>query len=79
MPAPIIIGEDRIPPTEIIDNDKLAEFDPEEDGIDFFESMEGMLVGVNNPKVVALQQYGELTVIPGTMATNTTAGGLRII
>ena len=78
MPAPIIIGEDRIPPTEIIDNDKLAEFDPEEDGIDFFESMEGMLVGVNNPKVVALQQFGELTVIPGTMATNTTAGGLRI-
>ena len=78
LPAAIIIGEDRIPPTEIIDNDKLAEFDPEEDGIDFFESMEGMLVGVNNPKVVALQQYGELTVIPGTMATNTTAGGLRI-
>ena len=56
----------------------MAEFDPEEDGIDFFESMEGMLVGVNNPKVVALQQYGELTVIPGNMATNTTAGGLRI-
>ena len=53
-------------PTEIIDNDKFAQFDPEEDGIDFFESMEGMLVGVNDPKVVALQQYGELTVIPGT-------------
>ena len=60
LPAAIIIGEDRIPPTEIIDNDKLAEFDPEEDGIDFFESMEGMLVGVNDPKVVALQKYGEL-------------------
>ena len=49
-----------------------------QDGIDFFESMEGMLVQVNNPKVVALQKYGELTVIPGTMETNTTDGGLRI-
>ncbi len=78
LPEAIIIGEDRKPPTEIIDNDKLTEFDPEEDGIDFFESLEGMLVGVNNPKVVALQQYGELTVIPGNMATNTKAGGLRI-
>ena len=78
LPAAIIIGEDRIPPAEIIDNDKLAEFDPEEDGIDFFESLEGMLVQVDNPKVVALQKYGELTVIPGTMETNTTDGGLRI-
>ena len=77
--APIIIGEDRIPPTEIIDNDGFAQFDPEQDGIDFFESMEGMLVSVNDPKVVALQKYGELTVIPGNMETNTTDGGLRII
>ncbi len=78
LPEAIIIGEDRIPPTEIIDNDKLAEFDPEQDGIDFFESMEGMLVQVNDPKVVALQKYGELTVIPGNMEANTTDGGLRI-
>jgi uncharacterized protein len=78
LPSPIIISEDRIPPTVIIDNDKLTEFDPEEDGIDFFESMEGMLIGVNNPKVVALQKYGELTVIPGNIETNTTDGGLRI-
>ena len=78
LPAPIIIGEDRIPPTEIIDNDGFAQFDPEQDGIDFFESMEGMLVSVNDPKVVALQKYGELTVIPGNMQSNTTDGGLRI-
>ncbi|RHW39961.1 endonuclease [Lysinibacillus yapensis] len=78
LPDPIIIGEDVQLPTEIIDNDGLSVFDPEEDGIDLFESLEGMLVGVNNPKVVALQKYGELTVIPGNMETNTTAGGLRI-
>ena len=29
LPAAIIIGEDRIPPTEIIDNDGFAQFDPE--------------------------------------------------
>ena len=78
LPAAIIIGEDRISPTEIIDNDGFAQFDPEQDGIDFFESMEGMLVGVNDPKVVALQKYGEITVIPGNMETNTSDGGLRI-
>ncbi|HWK21657.1 MAG TPA: chitobiase/beta-hexosaminidase C-terminal domain-containing protein [Ureibacillus sp.] len=78
LPAPVVIGEDRKIPTEIIDNDGLTSFDPDEDGIDFYESLEGMLVSVNNPKVVALQKYGELTVIPGTYETNTTAGGLRI-
>ena len=78
LPATIIIGEDRFSPTEIIDNDGFAQFDPEQDGIDFYESLEGMLVGVNDPKVVALQKYGELTVIPGNMETNTSDGGLRI-
>ncbi len=78
LPAPIVLGEDVELPTEVIDNDGLSVFDPEEDGIDLFESLEGMRVQVNNPKVVALQKYGELTVIPGNMETNTTAGGLRI-
>ncbi|MFC7685759.1 chitobiase/beta-hexosaminidase C-terminal domain-containing protein [Ureibacillus sp. GCM10028918] len=78
LPEAIILGEDVQLPTEVIDNDGLSVFDPEEAGIDLFESVEGMLVGVNNPKVVALQKYGELTVIPGSMETNTTGGGLRI-
>lgn len=78
LPNPIVLGEDVKLPTEVIDNDGLSVFDPEEDGIDLFESVEGMLVQVNDPKVVALQKYGELTVIPGNMETNTDAGGLRI-
>ncbi|PYF07575.1 chitobiase/beta-hexosaminidase C-terminal domain-containing protein [Ureibacillus chungkukjangi] len=78
LPKAIVLGEDVVLPTEVIDNDGLTVFDPEEDGIDLFESVEGMLVQVNNPKVVALQKYGELTVIPGNMETNTTSGGLRI-
>ncbi len=78
LPAPIKIGVDRIPPTEIIDNDNFANFDPEEDGIDFYESLEGMLVSVENAKVVAPQKYGEVVVIPGTLDANTTKGNLRI-
>ncbi|MDN4492165.1 chitobiase/beta-hexosaminidase C-terminal domain-containing protein [Ureibacillus aquaedulcis] len=78
LPEAIVLGEDVQLPTEVIDNDGLSVFDPEEDGIDLYESLEGMLVQVNDPKVVALQKYGELTVVPGNMETNTTAGGLRI-
>jgi predicted extracellular nuclease len=78
LPVPVVIGEDRIPPTEIIDNDSFSAFDPAEDGIDFYESLEGMLVQVNNPKVVAPQKYGELVVVPANIPTNTTAGGLKI-
>ena len=66
------------PPAEVIDNDSFSVFDPEEDGIDFYESLEGMLVQIDNAKIVAPQKYGEIVVIPGTMKTNTKEGGLRI-
>ncbi|MBG9588227.1 DUF6359 domain-containing protein [Cytobacillus firmus] len=77
LPAPVVINKENLP-TEIIDNDNLGNFDPEQDGIDFYESLEGMLVQVDNAKVVAPQKYGELVVVPGDVDTNTTAGGLRI-
>ncbi|WP_080843911.1 chitobiase/beta-hexosaminidase C-terminal domain-containing protein [Cytobacillus gottheilii] len=78
LPDPVIIGVDRIAPTEIIDNDSFGQFDPEQDGIDFYESLEGMLLQVNNPKVVAPQNYGEVVVVPENVATNSDGGGLRI-
>lgn len=77
-PAPIKLGEDRISPTEIIDNDNFANFDPAEDAIDFWESLEGMFVQVDDGKVVALQKDGLVWVVPGTYPTNVTPGGLRI-
>lgn len=59
LPDPIIIGEGgRMPPTEIIDDDTNGfvsdkiDFDPEKDGLDFYESLEGMLVQINNAVVV---------------------------
>lgn len=65
LPTPIEIGKDAIPPTSVIDNDKFGAFDPEEDGIDFYESLEGMLVSIENPIVTGPQKFGEVPVITG--------------
>lgn len=78
LPAPIKLGVDRIAPLEIIDNDKFATFDPEEDAIDFWESIEGMYVQVDNPKVFALQKDALVWVVPKDYPTNVVGGGLRI-
>ncbi|WP_234396896.1 5'-nucleotidase C-terminal domain-containing protein [Bacillus massiliglaciei] len=63
LPAPVKLGEDREIPTEVTDNDAFGTFDPEEDGIDFYESLEGMLISLDSPQVVAPQEYGEVPVI----------------
>ncbi|WP_419955367.1 chitobiase/beta-hexosaminidase C-terminal domain-containing protein [Neobacillus niacini] len=78
LPAPIKLGVDRIAPPEIIDNDQFTKFDPEEDAIDFWESIEGMYVQVDNPKVIALQKDALVWVVPGNYETNVAPGGLRI-
>ena len=71
LPEPTVIGEGgRMPPTEIIDDDTngyisgKGEFDPENDGIDFYESLEGMLLQINNPVVVGpTNAYKEIAVL----------------
>ncbi|MFC0189561.1 DUF6359 domain-containing protein [Fictibacillus aquaticus] len=80
LPAATIIGQfGRMQPTKIIDNDNFGLFDPREDGIDFYESMEGMMVRVYNPSVIAPQKYGELVVVPGySNKEKNKAGGLNI-
>jgi len=59
LPAPVILGiGGRIPPNTIIEDDATGSvettgvFDPAADGIDFYESLEGMLVQVNNAVAV---------------------------
>lgn len=53
--APTVLGNDgRTIPTSVIENDATnvesnGTFDPTQDGIDFYESLEGMVVQVNNP------------------------------
>lgn len=60
IPLPLVIGEGgRVPPSEIIENDTRGyvnrdnTYDPDEDGLDFYESLEGMLVQVNNAIAVS--------------------------
>jgi hypothetical protein len=44
LPEAVVIGIDRLPPTEITDLDAFTEFNPVRDGVDFWESLEGMRV-----------------------------------
>lgn len=52
--SPIILGEGgRAIPSEVIDDDNFTQFDIASDGIDFFESLEGAFVTVNNPIAIS--------------------------
>ena len=53
LPAPTILGTGgRALPTGVIEDDGLSLFDPQDDGLDFFESLEAMRVQVNDALVV---------------------------
>ncbi|MBE9212794.1 choice-of-anchor I family protein [Plectonema cf. radiosum LEGE 06105] len=62
LPAATIIGAGgRIPPTENIDDDAFTSFDPNTDGIDFFESLEAMLVTAKDAVAVSgTNRFGEI-------------------
>ncbi len=83
IPGPERLGEDsRRIPTEVIDNDSLRHFEPEYDGIDFWESLESMKVSLRNPVVVGPStRYGDLVVVAdegrGT-SLRTKRGGLLL-
>lgn len=89
LPAATIIGRGgRIPSNQVIANDAVngsvegSPFDPAEDGIDFYESLEGMSVQVNNAVAVGpTSGFGEIPVVAddGADAGERTArGGLYI-
>ncbi|MGV8909477.1 MAG: lamin tail domain-containing protein [Propionicimonas sp.] len=73
IPAPVVIGVDRIAPQQVIEEGNPLNveyagslFRPATDAIDFYESLEGMRVAVRDAKVVgATKSFGEMTVIPG--------------
>ncbi|HET8660186.1 MAG TPA: lamin tail domain-containing protein [Micromonosporaceae bacterium] len=87
IPSPTVVGTGgRVPPTTVIDNDATGSvetsgtFDPATDGIDFYESLEGMLVRVNNPVAVGpTNSFGEIPVVGDDGANagvRTTRGGI---
>ena len=65
LPDAVLIGTDGIlPPTQVIDDDRLTSYDPAHDGIDFWESLEGMRVTIDAPQAVSnTNQYGETDVV----------------
>jgi hypothetical protein len=87
LPEPTIVGEGgRIPPDTVIDNDtngivsKETPFDPEQDGLDFYESLEGMRIQINQALVIGpTNAYKEIVVV-GDMGAHaglfTPQGGL---
>ncbi|MGF1479145.1 MAG: endonuclease/exonuclease/phosphatase family protein [Cyanophyceae cyanobacterium] len=87
LPNSVVLGVDRTPPTEIIDNDQDTQYnvlqgggdyEPTADGIDFYESLEAMRVTVNEPVAVAgTSQFGEIfTVVnDGAGASNLSQRG----
>ncbi|HJP70200.1 MAG TPA: lamin tail domain-containing protein [Candidatus Limnocylindria bacterium] len=76
-----VIGVDRMPPTEVIDDDSTdsveasnAVYDPQNDGIDFWESLEGMRLQVADAVAVGpTNGFGEVAVISEAQE----AAGLR--
>ncbi len=89
--APTTLGlGGRIAPIFVIDNDSVGgtpenpatPFDANQDGIDFHESLEGMLVRVRNPRVVGpTNDFEEIPVVPdlGLLAfPHTLRGGLFV-
>ena len=79
LPAPLYIGKDVVAPLKNIDNDGLKLFEPADDAIDFYESLEGMRVAVENAKIVAPQSGGTTVVVPNVEGlTFNSLGGLNI-
>jgi uncharacterized protein len=93
LPDPVVPGlEGRIPPTENIDDDSettrdievLNDYDPADDAIDFYESLEGMLLRIDAGAAVVgpTKSFGEITVLPnrGSWATGvrTPRGGILL-
>ena len=68
LPAPVNLGTGgRVLPDINIDDDAFAEYQPDSDGIDFFESLEGMRVTAQDTVAVApTNRFGEIfTVLNG--------------
>ena len=89
LPAPTVVGSGgRVPPAEVIEDDATGSvetsgvFDPTDDGIDFYESLEGMRLQVNEPVVVGPRNSnGEVFVLADNgagAAVRTGRGGVII-
>ena len=84
-PATLVGPGGRVPPATVIEDDALGSvetsgiFDVADDGIDFWESMEGMRVRIDDPQVVGpTNSFDETPVVPVGSGPRTTRGGIVI-
>lgn len=76
LPSSVVLGVDRTSPAQTIEEGNplnveypQAVFRPTSDAIDFYESLEGMRVGVKDAQVVGpTASFGEIPVVPGNLA-----------
>ena len=87
VPAPTIVGPGgRVPPSTVIEDDSAGDvettstaFDPANDGLDFWESLEGMWLGINEPEVTGpTSSFRELSVVPAGSGVRTVRGGILL-
>jgi len=85
LPDPVVLGTGgRIPPDDVIEDDATGNvetsgvFDPAQDGLDFYESLEGMRVQLNDAVAVGptATTFGE-TVVIGDNCANASARTFR--
>ena len=83
LPAAVLIGTGGLAiPSTSIDDDHLTSYDPHNDAIDFYESIEGMRVTIKNPSVTSdTDPDGDTYVVASNGATATglnARGGLTL-
>ncbi|HEX4521280.1 MAG TPA: endonuclease/exonuclease/phosphatase family protein [Gaiellaceae bacterium] len=91
LPPPAVIGTslgDRTPPTQVIDDEATGDantqtsFDPAHDGLDFWESLEGMRVELDDAVAVGpTNEFGETEVVSSSTAPaadRTPSGGVVV-
>ncbi|MGH3484264.1 MAG: lamin tail domain-containing protein, partial [Nocardioidaceae bacterium] len=86
LPSATLVGPGgRVPPAAVIDDDATGSvetsgsFDADTDGIDFWESMEGMRVQLDDAEVVGpTNQFNETAVVPAGSGERTDRGGIRL-
>ncbi|MFB8167938.1 lamin tail domain-containing protein [Kitasatospora purpeofusca] len=86
LPAATLVGAGgRVPPAAVIssvttgDVETAGGFEPATDGLDFWESLEGMRVQLNNAAVVGPRSsVGEIPVVPQGSTTRTARGGILL-
>jgi predicted extracellular nuclease len=84
LPAVTVVGVDRIPPLTVIEDDVSGDtettgvFDPASDGLDFWESLEGMRISVADAVAVGPRNsFGEIPVtVDGLAGLRTARGGV---